>query len=191
MRFNSQLYSTHRWGKFLILFSIDSCHYCYLITGAQNSGCQFNKKPLYRYSGCHLNDASALSIVLGQHFRHNSDRYSFYDDRDMFRVISADEAELEISLLVQNQTDKLNGVSKWSLWNISIFGPLFDLLNKHNTVIFLVIPILILVLRVAFQLQFFISLFVKFRCFKLSVIVTSNNCCYGNEASLFFNRFDS
>ncbi|KAI8435430.1 hypothetical protein MSG28_003737 [Choristoneura fumiferana] len=32
---------------------------------AQSGGCRFDKKPQYRYSGCHGQDASALSIILG------------------------------------------------------------------------------------------------------------------------------
>ena len=36
--------------------------------GAQSSGCRFDKKPLYRYSGCHLYDSSALNVALGVAF---------------------------------------------------------------------------------------------------------------------------
>lgn len=89
--------------------------YLLIFIGAQNSGCQFNKKPLYRYSSCHFTDASALSIVLGQFFNYNSETYSHVDDPSIFLDISADDATLEISLLVQNRTDKINGVSKWIL----------------------------------------------------------------------------
>ncbi|XP_037295607.1 uncharacterized protein LOC115451988 isoform X2 [Manduca sexta] len=38
---------------------------CIMPIGAQSAGCKFDKKPQYRYSGCHGQDASALSIVLG------------------------------------------------------------------------------------------------------------------------------
>ncbi|XP_072943569.1 uncharacterized protein [Epargyreus clarus] len=38
---------------------------CIMPIGAQSGGCRFDKKPQYRYSGCHGQDASALSIVLG------------------------------------------------------------------------------------------------------------------------------
>ncbi len=37
--------------------------------GAQSSGCRYDKKPQYRYSGCHNYDVSALNVVLGQMFR--------------------------------------------------------------------------------------------------------------------------
>jgi hypothetical protein len=36
--------------------------------GAQSTGCRFDKKPKYRYSGCHSYDVSALNIVLGEMF---------------------------------------------------------------------------------------------------------------------------
>ncbi|VVC98579.1 uncharacterized protein LOC126965716 isoform X2 [Leptidea sinapis] len=38
---------------------------CIMPVGAQSGGCRFDKKPQYRYSGCHGQDASALSIILG------------------------------------------------------------------------------------------------------------------------------
>ncbi|XP_041976809.1 uncharacterized protein LOC121731461 [Aricia agestis] len=38
---------------------------CIMPIGAQSGGCKFDKKPQYRYSGCHGQDASALSIILG------------------------------------------------------------------------------------------------------------------------------
>ena len=34
--------------------------------GAQSTGCRFDKKPQFRYSGCHGYDLSALNIILGQ-----------------------------------------------------------------------------------------------------------------------------
>ncbi|KAH8390907.1 hypothetical protein KR215_001590 [Drosophila sulfurigaster] len=44
--------------------------------GAQSNGCKFNKKPLYRYSGCHGYDASAFNIVLGLTLRLDDSKYS-------------------------------------------------------------------------------------------------------------------
>lgn len=85
-----------------------------MFLGAQNSGCQFNKKPRYRYSGCHWNDASALSIVLGQYFNYSIETYSQVNHGNTFRDISRDEANFEISMLLQNNTNKFGG-SKWSL----------------------------------------------------------------------------
>jgi hypothetical protein len=43
--------------------------------GAQDTGCRFDKKPQYRYSGCHRYDMSALNIVLGVMFRFDESRY--------------------------------------------------------------------------------------------------------------------
>jgi len=43
--------------------------------GAQSSGCRFDKKPQYRYSGCHSYDVSALNIVLGEMFSFHESRY--------------------------------------------------------------------------------------------------------------------
>lgn len=83
--------------------------------GAQNSGCQYDKKPQYRYSGCHLNDASALSVVLGQRFNYDSNEYLSPNDMNIFRQVSADDAKLEISSLLQNNSERSNGVSKWMI----------------------------------------------------------------------------
>lgn len=42
--------------------------------------CKFNKKPQYRYSGCHGYDESALNIVLGLAFNFNEAKYSVQDN---------------------------------------------------------------------------------------------------------------
>ncbi len=43
--------------------------------GAQSSGCRFDKKPQYRYSGCHGYEVAALNVILGQMFRFDETRY--------------------------------------------------------------------------------------------------------------------
>ncbi|KAH8372969.1 hypothetical protein KR009_009163 [Drosophila setifemur] len=48
--------------------------------GAQSNGCKFNKKPLYRYSGCHGYDASAFNIVLGLTWHQDNSMYSLPSD---------------------------------------------------------------------------------------------------------------
>lgn len=42
--------------------------------------CKFNKKPQYRYSGCHGYDESALNIVLGLAYNFNEAKYSVTDN---------------------------------------------------------------------------------------------------------------
>ncbi|XP_076451649.1 uncharacterized protein LOC143287502 [Babylonia areolata] len=41
---------------------------CISPTGAQNTGCNFMRKPHFKYSGCHFYDMSALNIILGPLF---------------------------------------------------------------------------------------------------------------------------
>ncbi|XP_053962877.1 uncharacterized protein LOC128866295 isoform X2 [Anastrepha ludens] len=44
--------------------------------GAQWNGCKYNKKPQYRYSGCHAYDVSAFNIVLGLTWHLDDSKYS-------------------------------------------------------------------------------------------------------------------
>lgn len=44
--------------------------------GAQSGGCKYNKKPQYRYSGCHAYDTSAFNIVLGLTWHLEESKYS-------------------------------------------------------------------------------------------------------------------
>ncbi|XP_061401297.1 uncharacterized protein LOC133337049 [Musca vetustissima] len=44
--------------------------------GAQSNGCKYNKKPQYRYSGCHSYDTSAFNIVLGLTWHLDDSKYS-------------------------------------------------------------------------------------------------------------------
>ncbi|XP_022229415.1 uncharacterized protein LOC111078837 [Drosophila obscura] len=62
--------------------------------GAQSNGCKFNKKPLYRYSGCHGYDASAFNIVLGLTWRWDNSKYSLPSDdaKNMFYKETLEQA---------------------------------------------------------------------------------------------------
>ncbi|KAF5273980.1 hypothetical protein FQA39_LY01096 [Lamprigera yunnana] len=72
--------------------------------GAQSGGCRFNKKPQYRYSGCHNYDASALNIVLGLKFKLDSSKYTYQPTSELFKVVPLDRAVLELQGLEQNST---------------------------------------------------------------------------------------
>lgn len=75
---------------------------CIFPIGAQSAGCKFDKKPSYRYSGCHYYDASALNIVLGLRF--TSNEYSFNRPVIFFEEVSLRQAEALLKQLEQNAT---------------------------------------------------------------------------------------
>lgn len=49
---------------------------CINPTGAQNTGCNYKRRPFFRYSGCHHYDMSALNIILGLMFDFSSQKYA-------------------------------------------------------------------------------------------------------------------
>ncbi|CAG5127742.1 unnamed protein product [Candidula unifasciata] len=52
---------------------------CISPPGAQNSGCNYFRRPLYKYSGCHRYDMSALNIILGKAFKFEEELYTSKD----------------------------------------------------------------------------------------------------------------
>ncbi|XP_050436139.1 uncharacterized protein LOC126842938 [Adelges cooleyi] len=79
---------------------------CITPIGVQTKGCRYNKKPQYRYSGCHGFDVSALNIVLGIHYQFDSAPYVISEKPDnFFTKISAREAERVLHNLILNMTD--------------------------------------------------------------------------------------
>ncbi|XP_064090045.1 uncharacterized protein LOC135204034 isoform X1 [Macrobrachium nipponense] len=48
---------------------------CISPIGAQDTGCRYDKKPLFRYSGCHHYDASAFNVALGVMFSYDTRPY--------------------------------------------------------------------------------------------------------------------
>ncbi|KAB0794998.1 hypothetical protein PPYR_11837 [Photinus pyralis] len=77
---------------------------CIYPIGAQSGGCRFNKKPQYRYSGCHNYDASALNIVLGLKFKLDSSKYTYQPTSELFKIVPLDRAIIELQGLEQNAT---------------------------------------------------------------------------------------
>lgn len=56
---------------------------CITPIGTSNSNhCRFNKKPQYRYSGCHYYDESAFNIICGLTFSFNEDKYAYREGPD-------------------------------------------------------------------------------------------------------------
>lgn len=60
--------------------------------GAQSGGCRYNKKPQYRYSGCHAYDASAFNILLGLTWNLDENKYSVHDKIKLFYLETLEEA---------------------------------------------------------------------------------------------------
>ncbi|XP_022819275.1 uncharacterized protein LOC111351545 isoform X2 [Spodoptera litura] len=77
---------------------------CIMPIGAQSVGCRFDKKPQYRYSGCHGQDASALSIVLGLRSGFEESAY-VVRARARWRTVSAAGARAELRQLLRNSTE--------------------------------------------------------------------------------------
>lgn len=89
----------------IVIYNINSIHFgvmfpwvkCALIQsciapyGAQNSGCRFDKKPLYRYTGCHRYDASALNVILGLMFDFSSSHYAAMEEDKFYRHVDIDK----------------------------------------------------------------------------------------------------
>lgn len=60
---------------------------CISPIGAQSTGCKFDKKPIYRYSGCHSYDMSALNVLLGSLFNYKEKSYTGSDEDKFFTRI--------------------------------------------------------------------------------------------------------
>lgn len=82
---------------------------CIYPIGAQSDGCRFDKKPYFRYSGCHRYDESALNLVLGLYFGvENASLYSWDDSRTRMLYNVTDEAAMkEYMILKSNMTGVL------------------------------------------------------------------------------------
>jgi hypothetical protein len=69
---------------------------CISPIGTSNSNhCRFNKKPPYKYSGCHDYDSSAFNVICGLTFGFNEAKYSVKEtlDEPIFTKESLDESE--------------------------------------------------------------------------------------------------
>ncbi|XP_034950984.1 uncharacterized protein [Chelonus insularis] len=82
---------------------------CICPIGAQSVGCRFNKKPQYRYSGCHSYDTSALNIVLGLYFNFDESKYIIQERESYFTKIQSEEITEEyLSTTRQNNATESN-----------------------------------------------------------------------------------
>lgn len=96
----------------LIVFNLDRIHHelmlpwvrcaltqeCISPTGAQNVGCNYQRKPLFRYSGCHRYDMSALNVILGLLFNFNTKNYTAR--QQIFGVLNRERKNLTAPLYI-------------------------------------------------------------------------------------------
>lgn len=68
-------------------------------------GCRFDKKPQYRYSGCHGQDASALSIVLGLRSGFEEAAYAVRGRRVRWRSVPDAAARAELAAAQRNSSE--------------------------------------------------------------------------------------
>lgn len=114
---------------------------CIAPMGSQyRSACKLNKKPHYRYSGCHHYDTSALNVVLGLAFDYTSTWYAIDEERKFFAsildLISTEAwcqfAEDQSKLLAREEAEDAktdSSVGKWDQMKIEQF--LFEIAS-HN-----------------------------------------------------------
>lgn len=77
-----------------------------MLSGAQSGGCRFDKKPQYRYSGCHERDASALSILLGLRSGFEESQYAARDMAGVaWRRVPDEAANAALDALLRNATE--------------------------------------------------------------------------------------
>lgn len=77
--------------------------------GAQSGGCKYNKKPQYRYSGCHGYDTSAFNIILGVTYGFDETRYSIHEDSASLYYLETPEQATKI---LENRRKNISDTSE-------------------------------------------------------------------------------
>ena len=68
--------------KHIFICTINRLHHVFLSSLA--TGCNLDKKPAFRYSGCHAYEVSALNVVLGKVFDFDESKYIIDDKYKLF-----------------------------------------------------------------------------------------------------------
>lgn len=105
------IYNTERIARDLMLPWVKCAliEECISPPGAQDSGCNYFRKPLFKYTGCHKYDMSALNIILGKAFKFNEAPYTSTEKifgsliDDQLRAENKTRPEYEIRLAMSQQ----------------------------------------------------------------------------------------
>ncbi|KAK7067883.1 hypothetical protein SK128_005792 [Halocaridina rubra] len=113
---------------------------CISPIGAQDTGCRYDKKPLFRYSGCHHYDASAFNVALGVMFSYDTRPY-LAASSPFTRILQKPEQELDalggesrtnISLR-ENRRSELDGSFIPSIDGLSVKNGIHKLLPSVDS----------------------------------------------------------
>lgn len=106
---SEQTWEPFQWSIMLPWVRCALTSNCIAPLGSQwRSTCRLDKKPHYRYSGCHHYDMSALNVILGIAFNYSSLAYSARLSNRFFLPIDKQPQQLTTSLLhhqVMDNTD--------------------------------------------------------------------------------------
>jgi hypothetical protein len=105
------IYNTEKIAKDVMLPWVKCAllEQCISPPGAQNSGCNYFRRPLYKYTGCHRYDMSALNIILGQAFKFDEEPYTCKEKLfgslldDQMRVENKTRPQYEMNFGVNQQ----------------------------------------------------------------------------------------
>ena len=103
------LYNIERFHKEVMLPWVKCAlvENCISPFGAQNNVCDYNRKPLYIYAGCHKFDMTALNVILGKVFDYSHDVYKATDR--LFGIVENNERNNTTAAVIRTRT-RLNEI---------------------------------------------------------------------------------
>lgn len=139
---NDSTWAQFQWGIMMPWVRCSLTVDCIAPLGSQwRSTCRLDKKPHYRYSGCHHYDMSALNVVLGIAFNFSSTIYSAHSNTRFFTPFynivppegntSTDHIKKRTQLTIQQQQQQYpTQTDSWS--RLDSYGRFDQLMNDDD-----------------------------------------------------------